>query len=70
IKVNLFMAQEKMDDAGKVLDAIIAINPESELGASAAKFKPRFEEMKKAAAAQKEEATTEEATEKPAEKTE
>ena len=65
-KVNIYMSQQKLDEAEKALDEIIAVDAKSQMGTSAAGFKPRLAEMKKKAA----EKNTEEAADKPAEKSE
>ena len=65
-KVNIYMSQQKLDEAGQALDDIIKEDPKSQMGTSAASFKPRLAEMIKKAAAKK----TEEATDRPAEKAE
>lgn len=51
IKFNILMQGKDFDAAGKVLDEVIAIDPESPMGKGAAGFKPRFEKMKAEAAA-------------------
>lgn len=65
-KVNIYMSQGKLDEADKALDDIIAVDPKSQMGTSAAGFKPRLAEMKKKAA----EKNTGEKSDKPAEKSE
>ena len=65
-KVNIYMSQQKLDEADKALDEIIAVDAKSQMGTSAANFKPRLAEMKKKAAAK----NTEESADKPAEKSE
>lgn len=52
-KVNIAMAQKDFDGAAKVIDEIIAVDPDSQIGKGAAGFKPRLEQMK-AQAAEKE----------------
>lgn len=50
VKVGAYMQGQKFDDTEKVLDAIIAIDPESPVAAQAKGFKPRLQEMKAKAA--------------------
>lgn len=52
LKMGVLMQGQKFDEAAKVIDAIIAIDPNSKTGKFAEGFKPRLKQMKEQAAAQ------------------
>jgi hypothetical protein len=52
MKMNPLLASQQFDRATKVIEAIVAIAPESQMGKLANDFKPRLEKMKRDAANQ------------------
>jgi urease gamma subunit len=50
IKFNILMKDNNFEAAEKLLDEIVAVDPESQYGKGAASFKPRLEKMKVEAA--------------------
>jgi thioredoxin-related protein len=52
LKMGALLQNKKFDDAGKVIDEIIAAAPDSKAAKFAEQFKPRLKQMKEAAAAQ------------------
>jgi thioredoxin-related protein len=50
LKMGILINTKKFDDAAKVIDTIIAVDPESKTGKFAEEFKPRLAKMKEAAA--------------------
>ena len=49
VKIGGYLQEQKFDEAAKVIDAIIAVDPTSELSKHAESFKPRLQKMKEAA---------------------
>lgn len=56
MKIDVYMTEEKFDKAEEVVDAIIAIDPESEISSMAKQFKPQIAKYKEYAESAKEEA--------------
>jgi thioredoxin-related protein len=50
MKMNPLLASQNFDQAAKLLDEIVAINPESQVGKFANGFKPKLQQMKQDAA--------------------
>lgn len=50
LKIGAYLQEKKFDEAAKVIDIIIAVDPESEFAQLAKGFKPRLQKMKEAAA--------------------
>ena len=50
MKMNPLLAAKKFDEAAKLLDEIVALDPESQIGKFASDFKPKLEKMKQEAA--------------------
>ena len=53
LKMGILINAKKFDDAAKVIDTIIAVDPESKTGKFAEEFKPRLKKMKEDAASPK-----------------
>jgi len=53
IKIGAYLQDKKFDDAAKVIDAIIAVDPTSDMAKQVETFKPRLQQMKDAAAKEK-----------------